>query len=165
MKRRIKRVLIGTSIAVAALAAMVAALTLSVFVGLCVCQWIIEAPNPEYYNPKEAHRIYMNAGNVIVTCEPLEIERNHYDDEQVCGAMGIDSWQLTLFAWNEESQYETEIFVRMGYYDYIRIYENDTAQMYWSDIPLWYSLPEGTYQKVYELLPKLDALPGTGHPG
>ncbi len=165
MKKRVKRVLIGASVTVTALVASVAALVLLVLGGLWLSLWIMEAPNPEYYNPQEAHRMYMNAGNVIVTCEPLEIERNHYDAEQLCGTMGIDSWQLTFFAWNEEPQYETEIFVRMYYWDYIRIYENDTAQMYWSDIPLWYSLPEGTYQKVYEQIQELDALPGTGHPG
>jgi len=165
MKRRIKRVLIGTSIAVAALAAMVAALTLLVFGGLYAFMLSTEWSYLEDYNPKEVHRIYMNAEKVVVTCKPLEIDYVDYDAEQVCGVMELDSWDLKFFARCESYHWETAITVWYGSCDYIVIYENDTANVHWLGSPRMYLLPEGTYQKVYELLPKLDALPGTGHPG
>ena len=58
MKKRAKRVLIGVSIAIAALALTVAALTLLVFGGFYALALSTEWSYLEDYNPKEVHRIF-----------------------------------------------------------------------------------------------------------
>lgn len=161
MKKRVKRVLIGASVIVTALVASVAALVLLVFGGVYVLLLSMEMPYWKYYPPKEVHRLYMNTEEVAVTCKPLEIVSDEYDAELVCGAMELDSWDLKFFARWEGYRYETAISVYYSSCDHLAIYENDTAQVWWFEYPRWYSLPEGTYQRVYEHLQELDASPDT----
>ncbi len=150
--KTLKHVLIGILIAVVAL-------VLLVFSGFYALIWIAEAPFAENYKPTNLHEIYMKAEKVAVTCKSLEIEDVKCDADPVCGVMELDSWRLKRFARYDTYREETAITVHYSSCDYIVIYENDTARVYWVETPKWYSLPKGTYQKVFEQVKNVEELP------